>query len=281
MTAEEMSLDEMDEPHPYMSPGWRPNFAEWAENNPYPLGDLHWWPENWHESLGSSAAQLVNEYGWVWLWRNGAPSHLTKGLYGYYLDKDQTAKDRWEMQAYWLQCQTEWLRTRRDLAGILAFCYLSDNLGFTGDWWVGDVAELNPSPTLHWFKHCFAPTGVYVDLMDQRYVKIAESFKAGSQLSFTLVGVTDEQQTVSGTVRLMLLDENGKNVWNDLFSIDIRPNENKYVPVCLKLPEKAGGYVVVAEFVQAEHAPVLSRRFIKVGELESYSFYSINVDPLK
>lgn len=276
MTAEEMTLDEMDEPHPYMTPGWMTNLAEYVEQNPYPLGDLHWWPQRWHTLLESSAAQLVNEYGWVWLWRDGSPSHLTKGFYKYYLDENQTAQDRREMQAYWLQCQTEWLRTRRDLAGILAFCYLSDNLGFTGDWWIGDVAKLDPSPTLHWFKHCFAPTGVYVDLMDQRYIKIAQPFEPGLSLSFNLVGVTDLQKTVSGTVRLKLLDANGSDFWDDTVALDIRPNENKYVPMCLPLPEKPGGYVVVAEFYEDGQSPVLSRRFIKVGELDSYSFYDLD-----
>ncbi len=281
MTAEEMTLDEMDEPHPYMTPGWMPNLAEHVEQNPYPLGDLHWWPERWHTLLESSAAQLVNEYGWVWLWRDGSPSHLTKGLYAYYLDENQTAQDRWDMQAYWLQCQTEWLRTRRDLAGILAFCYLSDNLGFTGDWWVGHVAELNPSPTLHWFKHCFAPTGVFVDLMDQRYIKIAQPFEPASSLSFNLVGLTDVQAVVSGTVRLKLLDADGKNFWDETVALDIRPNENKYVPMCLPLPEKPGGYVVVAEFSEDGKSPVVSRRFIKVGDLDTYSFYSIDMQPLR
>ena len=282
MTAEEMVLDEMDEPHPYMTPGWMPNLAEYVEKNPYPLGDLFWWPERWHTTLESSAAQIANEYGWVWLWRDGSPSHLTKGFYSYYLDEKQTAQARREMQAYWLQCQTEWLRARRDFAGILAFCYLSDNLGFTGDWWVGDVAELNPSPTLLWFKHCFAPTGVYINLRDQRYIKIGKPYEPRSQLSFNLVGVTDEQRIVSGTVTLALLDSDGGGVWEGRIDVKIRPNENTYVPVCFDLPDRAGGYVVTAEFVAEDQtASVVSRRYIKVGELEEYSYFEFEPGLLK
>jgi hypothetical protein len=283
MTSEEMALDEMDEPHPYMTPGWMEpdRLARHVQDNPYPLGDLHWWPDRWHESLASSAAQIVNEYGWVWLWRDGSPSHLTKGFYSFYLDDNQTANDRRQMQAYWLQCQTEWLRTRRDLAGILAFCYLSDNLGFTGDWWVGHVAELEPSPTLHWFKHSFAPTGVYVDLMDQRYVKNSAPYEPGVPLSFTLVGVTDEQKAVSGSVRVKLLDANGNDAWDESIWLEIRPNENKYVPVCLPLPDQSGGYVVVAEFHEDDQSAVVSRRFIKVGEAEDYSFFEIPMEILE
>ena len=282
MTAEEMALDEMDEPHPYMIPGWRPDLPDYLQENPYPLGDLFWWPERWHQEFASSAAQLVNEYGWVWLWRDGSPSHLTKQVYPYYLDENATAEDRWEMQAYWLQCQTEWLRTRRDLAGILAFCYLSDNLGFTGDWWVGEVAELNPSPTLHWFQHCFAPSGVYIDLRDQRYIKMGEAYEPGAEFSVNLVGVTDKQSVVNGTVTLRLLNAQGKERLQQNMDIQIRPNENQYMPVCFKLPEIEGGYVLIAEFIEAgKQNSVLSRRYITVGRRNGVSFYQIQPEVLK
>lgn len=282
MTAAEMALDDMDEPHPYMTPGWMQNLAEHLRENPYPLGDLFWWPAQWHTQFGSSAAQLVNEYGWVWLWRDGSPSHLTKALYSYYLGDDAAPEERRKMQAYWLQCQTEWLRTRRDLAGILAFCYLSDNLGFTGDWWMGDIAALIPSPTLHWFHHCFAPTGVYIDLPDQRYIKIGEPYEPGSEVRFNLVGVTDERKAVSGSVNVRLIEASGKDVWAQTFGIEIRPDENKYIPICLELPEKGGGYTVLAEFQKNVVAPpVVSRRFIKVGKKKVSFFYSPEMVTLK
>ncbi|RPH97976.1 MAG: glycoside hydrolase family 2, partial [Calditrichaeota bacterium] len=103
MTSEHMAGDEMDEPHPYSQGSWMFQNMEEIRRNPLPLGDLHHWTKDWHIQFESSAAQLVNEYGWVWLWRNGYPSHLTKVVYDYYLAADATPEDRWEMQAYWLQ----------------------------------------------------------------------------------------------------------------------------------------------------------------------------------
>lgn len=278
MTSREMALDEMDEPHPYMQPGWRSDFSEWVKEHPYPLGDLLYWPENWHVNFESSAAQLVNEYGWMWLWRNGLPSHLTKALYPYYVGENSTPEENWNMQAYWLQCQTEWLRVNRQLAGILAFCYLSDNLGFTGDWWKGDVAELNPSPALHWFKHCFTPTGVYIDVRDQRYIKMGAPYSPGSQLCFNLVGVTDRLSHVEGRVKVQLLDKSGTNVWDKVIDLILPACENKFIPICMDLPEKPGGYLILAEFVEnGKKEPVLSRRYIKVGSAEEYSFYDVEI----
>ena len=55
--------------------------------------------------------QLVNEYGWIWLWRNGQPSKLTVDIYNYYLGPNSTAEQNREFQAYLLQLETEWLRS--------------------------------------------------------------------------------------------------------------------------------------------------------------------------
>ena len=134
MTAEHMGLDEMDEPHPYVVFGHRTGFNDQPGDPPYPLGSLCYWHERDGTVLSSSAAQLVNEYGWVWLWRDGTPALLTKEVYDYYFPNGSTVEERREFQAYWLQLQTEWLRTERSLAGVLAFCYLTDDMGFTGDW---------------------------------------------------------------------------------------------------------------------------------------------------
>jgi hypothetical protein len=82
MTASHMGIDEMDEPHPYEGRvPWRSE--EEFRHMHYPLGDLDYRNERNIESIESSAAQLVNEYGWVWLWRNGKPSKLTPQVFDY------------------------------------------------------------------------------------------------------------------------------------------------------------------------------------------------------
>ncbi len=90
----------------------------------------------------------MNEYGWIWLWRDGTPSKLTVDVYDKYLGKNVTVEERRFFQAYWLQLETEWLRSNRNIAGVLAFCYLTNNYGYTGDWFIGDIKDLKPSPVL-------------------------------------------------------------------------------------------------------------------------------------
>jgi beta-galactosidase/beta-glucuronidase len=278
MTAEDMALDEMDEPHPYMvyGGGGKKDFNEQQEKNPYPLGSLQYWPDEWRQRLSSSAAQLANEYGWIWLWRDGKPAKLTVNNYDYYAGEKATPEERRELQAYWLECETEWLRTERSLAGVLAFCYLTNNFGFTGDWFIGPIAELNPGPTLKWFKHCFAPSAVFIDLEDSRYTRHVPPYEPGSRIALNLVGVNDHPREITGRVALRLLDSSGKESGREAFEITIPAYEKQYLPVSLALPEKDGGYLLLAEFTPQggdSKAPVLSRRYIKVGKPGRYEFF--------
>ena len=280
MTSEHMTLDEMDEPHPYMVFGHRTGFNDKPGDPPYPLGDLHYWGHSRNSLLSSSAAQLANEYGWVWLWRNGSPAKLTTGVYDFYLGSRTTPQQRREFQAYWVQLQTEWLRTERSLAGVLVFCYLTNDLGFTGDWFLHPIAELRPAPALKWLKHCFAPAAVFIDLEDARYSRHVPAREPGSLLSFTLVGVNDNKQEVKGRVEVRLLDSSGSEIERKSLEIAIPAYYKKYEPVSVKLPKKAGGYLLLAEFFpqgsQGEK-PAISRRYLRVGEADSYEFYDCEV----
>ena len=251
MTSDQMGTnDEMDEPHPYraLTLMHSSELNDYFKNNPYNLGALH---ENWvgfSSILDAGVPQLVNEYGWIWLWRDGRPSKLTLNNYNYYLGENATPAQCRELQAYWLQLETEWLRSERSVGGILAFCHLTNNYGFTGDWFINDIKDLQPSPAFRWFKHCFAPTAVFIDLTDHRYTKHLPALKPGSDLVFNLVGVNDLNKDSSGKVLLKLLDEKGTIISTQEESIVIEPFGKRLQPCLLKLPSKAGGYLLIAEY---------------------------------
>lgn len=251
MTSDQMGTnDEMDEPHPYraLTLMHSSELNDYFKNNPYNLGALH---ENWigfSSILDAGVPQLVNEYGWIWLWRDGRPSKLTLNNYNYYLGENATPAQCRELQAYWLQLETEWLRSERSVGGILAFCHLTNNYGFTGDWFINDIKDLQPSPAFRWFKHCFAPTAVFIDLTDHRYTKHLPALKPGSDLVFNLVGVNDLNKDSSGKVLLKLLDEKGTIISTQEESIVIEPFGKRLQPCLLKLPSKARGYLLIAEY---------------------------------
>lgn len=284
MTSDQMGTnDEMDEPHPYraLTLMHSSELNDYFKNNPYNLGALH---KNWvgfSSILDAGVPQLVNEYGWIWLWRDGRPSKLTLNNYNYYLGENATPEQCRELQAYWLELETEWLRSERSVGGILAFCHLTNNYGFTGDWFINDIKDLEPSPAFRWFKHCFAPSAVFIDLADRRYTKHLEPLKPGSDLVFNLVGVNDLHKESSGKILLKLLDENGTIISTQEESIVIEPFGKRLQPCLLKLPSKAGGYLLIAEYhEEGASKPVLSRRYLKVGDaitsFKDYFEYTLN-----
>lgn len=275
MTSDLMVQDEMDEPHPYQGPmPWKP-FSSF-EKNPYPLGNLNFKFDVIQKIDEAGVPQLINEYGWAWLWRNGTPSKLTVDFYKYYLGPESTVAQNREFQAYWMQVETEWLRSNPNAAGVLAFCYLANNYGYTGDWFIDNIKDLKPSPTLDWFRHAFSPAGTFINLTDERYVKNGQPHLPGSALLFNLAGINNQATVVNGLVKIRLINSKGQNMTEQKFSVKLNSFVRTDIPVFISLPNEAGGYVLVAEFTPENGIPVLSRRFLKIGQAANYSFYEIS-----
>ncbi|MEJ7829612.1 MAG: hypothetical protein WKF91_15490, partial [Segetibacter sp.] len=245
MTASQMSDDDMDEPHTYMG-----RQKDDIKNTPYPLGNLNFKPKIIQELEESKSAQLVNEYGWVWLWRDGTPSKLTVPVYDYYLGVNSSAADRWKFQAYWLQCETEWLRSNPAIAGVLAFCHLTNNYGYTGDWFIGNIKDLTPGNTLYWFKHCFAATNVFLNLTDERYTKGQPVHTPGDKFSFNFAGVNDVAQNRAGKVTVRLLNSKGITVFTDAVSVSLPASDRIEIPYVFTLPTVPDGYLLVTEYTE-------------------------------
>jgi hypothetical protein len=270
MTATSMQNDDMDEPHPYEGVSlWMTKDSE-----PYPLGNLDYKPGIIKQLEESSAAQLVNEYGWIWLWRNGQPSKLTVEMYDYYLGKGATTQQRLALQSYWLQLETEWLRSNRNIAGVLAFCYLTNNYGYTGDWFTGNIKDLQPSPVLYTFRDCFAPANIFINLTDERYVTNAKPHKPGDYLHFTLMGVNDLLQTKQGLLKVQLINSKGKTVYEEDLPVTLPASDRMTIPYAFKLPDTPDGYLLQTSFhASGGQDLVSSRRYLKIGQQQVYNFY--------
>ncbi len=275
MVGDLMAQDEMDEPHPYQGPMPWKSFSAF-EKNPYPLGNLNFKPDVIQKIDAAGVPQLINEYGWVWLWRNGTPSKLTLNTYKYYLGDNSTPEQNLEFQAYWMELETEWLRSNPNPAGVLAFCYLANNYGYTGDWFMGNIKDLKPSPTLDWFRHAFAPVAAYINLTDERYVKNIPPHQPGSTLLFNLSGINNQSKTAIGAVKVKFINSKGQSSTEQILSIQLDSFVRTDIPVSLILPSEIGGYVLVAEFTPENGTPVISRRFLKIGLAKDYSFYNLS-----
>ena len=273
-----VGVDPMDEPHLYRA-GWHLMKMEdpiaYLKENPYRLGKMDDWNPQHIKYLEASATQLVNEYGWNWLWRDGQPAKLTKNVYDHLLGKDATPEERRELQAYWLSCETEWIRGERTMAGVLAFCHLTNNYGYTGDWYINNIKDLEQSISLKWFKHSFAPANVFIDLADQRYFPNGY-YEAGELLVFNLVGINDLKENVSGTSTIKLIDSEGKVISEVQRKVNLPAYQRKNIPAFFNLPKDKGGYLVLSEFVKDGSDKVLkSRRYIKIGDVDRVNYFQI------
>jgi hypothetical protein len=275
-----MKSDEMDEPHPYQTYIFYSQMD--MKNFSYPLGNLDYKPDILQMIRNAGVPQLVNEYGWIWLWRNGLPSKLTVDTYNYYLGANSTPSQNREFQAYLLQLETEWLRSEPSIAGVLAFCYLTNNYGYTGDWFTDNIKDLKPAPALLWFVNVFAPSAVFINLTDERYVKQAIPHNPGEKLSFKLAKINDLSRNVPGKITLSILSSDGKTVSKKIIPVVLSAFDRSSLQVEMSLPTKSGGYLLLAEFLaDGRKDPVVSRRFIKVGKVPEYKYFEIQPVNLK
>jgi beta-galactosidase len=110
-------------------------------------------------------AAIINEYGWLWLTRDGSPTTLTTRLYRHLLGANSTVAQRRHVYATYLAADTEYWRCHRSAAALIHFCALGYSRadGQTSDHW-RDVQALEWEPEFHrYVRDAFAPVGLMVD----------------------------------------------------------------------------------------------------------------------
>ncbi|MCC6344695.1 MAG: hypothetical protein IT166_21020 [Bryobacterales bacterium] len=145
----------------------------------------------------SAHAAIVNEYGWLWLNRDGTPTLLTEAVYGKLLGKDATPNQRFETYAYYLAGLTEFWRVHRNFAGILHFTWLTCSYPGvkTGDHW-RDVEKLELEPNFEeWVGEAFKPLGLYINFWDPR-------LRRGEQRVYSVMMVNDDSVPREGKLTL-------------------------------------------------------------------------------
>jgi hypothetical protein len=186
-------------------------------------------------------ALVLNEYGWLWLNRDGAPTELTKRLYPALLGKDSTAQQRLALNAYLLAGLTEYWRAYRQYAGVLHFVYLtgSDPMGYTSDHF-RDVRKLELHPEFRdYISNAFAPVGVYVSFW-QSTVVIA------SVQSLPVMLVNDEDREVEGRLTLSLENAHGESVATQTAKFKIAALGQETIYNDFKFPQTTGDFLLRA-----------------------------------
>jgi hypothetical protein len=215
------------------------------------------------ESANKTAhAMILNEYGWVWLNRDGTPTLLTDKLYPKLLPGDKnTTENRLKLQAYILGGETEYWRAYRRYAGVLHFVYLmaSDPKGFTADHFQ-DIKNLKLNPYMEKaLENAFNPLGVYLDFW-------RPTLNAGEQHEFLIAMVNDEDRTRTGKLRLSFTDANGKEATAEELPFTLAPLGAETYTVALKAPDAVGSYSLQAVATPADDSAhmILSHRDVEL-----------------
>ncbi len=210
----------------------------------------------------SGHALILNEYGWLWLNRDGTPTELTKNLYPALLGKDATAEQRLALNAYLLAGITEYWRAYRNYAGVLHFVYLtsSDPAGYTSDHF-RDLQKLElHSDFRDYMSNAFAPVGVYLSFWQP-------TTESGTLRSLPVMLVNDEYRDVEGTLTLALDNVQGEQVAAQSEKFTIAPLGQRTIYNNFKFPQTTGDFLLRAIIRYAENgkeASAQSRRHVKL-----------------
>ena len=189
----------------------------------------------------SAHAMILNEYGWLWLNRDGTPTLLTQKLYPKLLGDKNTTENRVALYAYLLGGETEFWRAYRHYAGILQFVYLtaSDPKAFTSDSF-RDLKNLQLEP--HFVKameQAFNPLGVYLNFWQP-------TLSLGEQRHLTVAMVNDEDRPRAGKLRVSFTDAAGKEAAAEELSFSLPPLGAESYDFAITAPQTPGSYSLQA-----------------------------------
>lgn len=207
-------------------------------------------------------AMVLNEYGWLWLLRDGTPCVVSKRVYDRHLGPEAKPEDRIEMNGYYLGGLTEYWRAWRNYAGVLHFVYLTFCYpnAYTCDNFQ-DIPSLKLQPSFtKYVREAFKPVGVYINFWQPKLA-------AASKRAYSVMTVNDHPEAVSGTLSLAFTAEDGREVARAEQPYAIPALGQQTYQFELKAPDAEGKYVLVATAQPAAgpaKEPTLSRRKITV-----------------
>ncbi len=202
----------------------------------------------------SAHAVIANEYGWMWMNRDGTPTLLTEDVYKALLGPDATPKQRFELYAYNLAGLTEFWRAHRNFAGVLHFTFLTCSYPGvkTSDHWK-DVEKLELEANFaDWVRESFKPLGVYINFWQP-------ALKPEQKRTYAVMMVNDKPITLSGKLRL---EFTGAASTELKFELPAYGAHTWQVP--LQAPAAPGAYLLKATATVSGQEQTVSRRKVEV-----------------
>ena len=200
--------------------------------------------------------KIINEYGWLWLNRDGSPTTLTKELYDNLLGDISTEAQRRHLYATYLAAETEFWRCHRQCAAVLHFTALAYSRadGQTSDHFTDVENLVYESEFLKYMPDAFSPVGLMLDEWGQE-------IKTGVLHDYKIIAVNDLEPEWQGKVFLKIFG-NEKLVSEQSADITIPSYGQTLVKISLNSPELPGNYIVITSLERGNDKPVKSIREI-------------------
>lgn len=250
--------DDPVEEHPYFQAR-----SAFLGGKPFEMTDLES-TESFAQTINvhSGHAQIANEYGWLWLLRDGTPTVVGKPVYDRLLGPNAKPQERLALDAYLLAGETEFLRAHRQYAGVLHFVYLTFCYpnAYTCDHFE-DVASLKLHPDFaDYVREAFKPLGVYINFWQPK-------LKPGTERRFTVMMVNDDYEAAEGKLVLSLERESGDReaVRQEMpFKVAGLGQQSYEVP--FRMPASQGKFILKAAAYPGRQnsEPTISRRKVNL-----------------
>ncbi len=235
--------DDPVEDHTYFEEALQGVYDVTQGGRPFRISDLEGFdgpPSNPFTKSGH--AKILNEYGWLWLNRDGTPTLLTTNVYPKLLGAQAGSTEaRRALYARLLGGQTELWRAYRRYAGVMMFPYLSTSSpgGFTADQFI-DLRELTLEPHMAAaLAQAFKPLGVYLNFWQPEV-------EAGATRPFAVHMVNDRDVAATGTLQIAFVDASGRQVTQARRRFTLPPLGAQSYTMMLAAPTAQGRYTVQA-----------------------------------
>lgn len=243
---------DISEGHPYRSsrPGFR--LANFARETGVPdNGPRH----------GAGPPYLINEYGWLWINRDGTLPTLTVEVYKRLLGENAFVEERRRYYARTLAAKTEFWRVRRQCAGVLHFCGLGYSRpdGQTSDNFT-DVKTLEFEPYFfQYVRDAFAPVGVVIDFWEDRVAK-------GATANIPVRVVNDLDVEWSGPI-VLRLTRDGRTIAEQKKQVRAAGQEVASADFEVSFPADETALCLTAEIQDSQGRPIRSLRDLHVMDV--------------
>ena len=200
--------------------------------------------------------KIINEYGWLWLNRDGTPTTLTKDLYRNLLGKDSSVAKLRNTYARYLAAETEFWRCNRQCASVLHFTALAYSRadGQTSDHFIDVENLVYEDEFVKYMPDAFAPVAIMLD-------EWGKQIRTGVLHDYNVIAINDLEPEWKGKVYLRIYDKD--KVLSEYSADIVIPSFGKTeAKISLASPQSPGTYTVAASLERGNDKPVKSLREI-------------------